>query len=193
MFKSLRVTSLESDTLILIWGALKGVIIMSYRHLTFADRNKLEALTKAGHTPKYIAAYLCCHVSTIYRELRRGAYDHMNTDLILVRSYSADIAQHDYDYKQTSKGAALKIGNDYGLMSYIEDMILSQKYSPDAVIGRIHQQRLIFNTDICTRTLYNYINSGLFLNLTNKDLPMRGKCKKSYRHIRSEQVKMPLA
>ena len=30
-------------------------------------------------------------------------------------SYSADIAQADYDYKQTSKGAPIKLGKDYAL------------------------------------------------------------------------------
>jgi IS30 family transposase len=42
-----------------------------------------------------------------------------------------------------------------------------------------------FETMICTRTLYNYIDKGVFLNLTNKDLPREGKMqKRGYKRVR---------
>ena len=44
---------------------------------------------------------------------------------------------------------------------------------------------MLFKVTICTKTLYNYIDSGLFLNISNKDLPIKrhGK-KRDYKPIR---------
>ena len=42
------------------------------RVLTWTERIQIEALLKAKHTPKEIAAQLGKHYSTIYRELHRG-------------------------------------------------------------------------------------------------------------------------
>jgi IS30 family transposase len=88
-------------------------------------------------------------------------------------SYSADVAQADYDRKATLKGPGLKIGNDHALAKHIEQKILQEKYSPDAVIMELRAGKYSFKTSICTRTLYNYIDQGVFANLTNKDLPAR--------------------
>ena len=49
-------------------------------------------------------------------------------------SYSADVAQADYDRKATLKGPGLKIGNDHALAKHIEQKILQGKYSPGAVV-----------------------------------------------------------
>ena len=43
-----------------------------------------------------------------------------------------------------------------------------------------------YKTKLCFKTIYNYIDQGLFLTLTNKDLPVKkdGK-KRNYHHIRT--------
>lgn len=43
-----------------------------FKHLTKADRIKIEALLKAGHSIKEIADLLHVHRSTIYREVKQG-------------------------------------------------------------------------------------------------------------------------
>lgn len=53
-----------------------------------------------------------------------------------------------------------------------------------------------FKTRICTKTLYNYIDQGIFPNLTNKDLPREGKelkrkqrrVRRSYRNIDGKSI-----
>lgn len=157
-----------------------------HRQLNYADRLKIEALYRAKHTNKEIAQLIGVHVSTIYREIKRGLFKRLdNSDSwLFYDEYSADVAQKDYKYKQTSKGAPLKIANDHNLARYIETMIIEHKHSPDAVIGRIRAQGLTFDTSICTRTLYRYIDAGLFLRLTNKHLLMRGERKRTYAKIR---------
>ena len=78
----------------------------TFRHLGYADRIKIEVLRKTGTSVRDMAAYIGCSVSTIYRELKRGQYKRLTSELVTVSACSADIAQKDYDYKTTAKGAA---------------------------------------------------------------------------------------
>ena len=52
-----------------------------FKHFTFNDRLRLEVLVKAKHKPKEIAEILHFHISTIYRELGRGQFEALNSDL----------------------------------------------------------------------------------------------------------------
>lgn len=52
-----------------------------FKQLSRADRLKLEALLKAGHGKQEIADQIGVHVSTIYREIKKGTYTHTNSDL----------------------------------------------------------------------------------------------------------------
>lgn len=156
-----------------------------FKHLSYNDRLKIEAMDNAGRTPKEIAEKLGVHISTIYRELKRGRYEHLNgEDWTTDERYSPDIAEEAYRANLAAKGAPLKIGADHELANYIENRIVNDKYSPAAVLGEIHVKGLEFNTTICTSTLYSYIDKGVFLELTNKDLPVKGKKKRTYRHVR---------
>ena len=106
----------------------------------------------------------------------------LNSELMEYKAYCADVAQRKYYENAVNKGRGYKIGNDHELVEYIERMIIEEKYSPDAVIGRLKLEENRFKTTLCTKTLYNYIEAGLFLHLTNKDLPVKkdGK-KRTYR------------
>ena len=46
-------------------------------------------------------------------------------------SYSEDVAQADYDRKDTIKGPGLKIGNDNSLAKHKEQKILQENYSTE--------------------------------------------------------------
>lgn len=128
-------------------------------------------------------------MSTVYRELHRGMYKRMTSDLVMVPAYSADIAQKDYDYKSTNKGADLKISNDFELVAYIEQKIIEEQYSPAAVLGEIRETGKEFKTTICTKTLYNYIDKQVFLNVTNEHLLRKRFKKQKYDkvHIRTKK------
>jgi IS30 family transposase len=71
-------------------------------------------------------------------------------------------------------------------VKYIEKKIIEDKYSPDAVIGEIEKKGMKFEARICTKTLYNYIDLGdVFLNLTNKDLPVKKDgVKRGYKKVK---------
>ena len=119
------------------------------------------------------------HISTIYREIKRGLYEHRNSNWTTEIRYSSDLAENKYQENLKAKGQDLKIGNDYELAEYIEHRIVKGKLSPLAVIGEIKAKQLKFNTSICVGTLYNYIQKEVFETLTLKHLPMKERKKKN--------------
>lgn len=52
----------------------------TYKQLNWTSRIKLETMLKHGHSKKEIAEELGVHISTVYRELKRGTYEHLNSD-----------------------------------------------------------------------------------------------------------------
>lgn len=159
-----------------------------YRRLTNYDRLVIEAYYNAGYSQIDIADLLGVHRSTICRELRKGMYEHLNTNYTTRKAYSSNLAQDYTDFQATSKGKELKIADDHDLASFLEKKIAHDKYSPDAVLHLIRNDpelSIRFKVSISTTTLYRYIDKGLFLNLTNKDLPHAHK--RSYNRVRRIQ------
>lgn len=162
---------------------------MAYKHLTFNDRLKIEAWQKVGIKPRVMADKLGVHISTIYRELKRGEYERLNSDYTTEKRYSPDIAEDKYQEHLRAKGAPLKIGSDHEYAQYIEYKIRVEKYSPRAVLGEIKRQGVEFNTTISAPTLYRYIEQGVFLTITNKNLPVkRNKDKHKYNKVRAARA-----
>jgi IS30 family transposase len=154
----------------------REVNMRTFKHFTFNDRLRLEVLKKAGHKPKEIAEILHFHVSTIYRELKRGEFEALNSDLTTETRYSPDIAQEYMNGVLTAKGADLKIGNEKEFADRIEDIIINEGYSPAAALAKVKAEGIDFT--VCVTTLYSYIDKGVFLNLTLKDLPEKRKGEK---------------
>jgi IS30 family transposase len=99
--------------------------------------------------------------------------------------YSAEVGQLQYDRQGTAKGPALKIGKDHNLVKYLEKAIGKDGESPYAAIQNITNKKLQFDTTICFKTVYNYLDNNLFLNISNKDLPVKKNLKKrNYKKIR---------
>ncbi len=111
-----------------------------FSHVTRSDRITIEAMLKAGSSRQEIADKIGVHVSTIYREEKRGRYIHTNSDLTEEERYSPDIADEKYRENLKAKGPDLKIGKDHKLAEYIEDKIVNEDYSPGAVLGEIKQK-----------------------------------------------------
>lgn len=122
-----------------------------HKHLTWTDRLKIEKGLKEGLKPCAIADRLHVHNTTIYRELKRGRYTHLNSDLTTEERYSPEIAQQRYEENLKAKGGELKIGNDYELSAFIEKKIGEEGYSPAAVVGEIKRLGLTFKTEISER------------------------------------------
>ena len=150
-----------------------------YKQINRDERMKIEALHTAGYSITEIAKQMNRNYTTIYREIRRGRTTQRNSDWTERTIYSADLAQMKYEVNKKQCGRELKIGNDYKFLNYIEKKIADEKYSPAATLMEIKKENIKFDTEICLTTLYNYIKSGVFLNLTLEELPYRRKKKKA--------------
>lgn len=155
-----------------------------FRHLSWTDRLKIEQMLKDGRHYQDIADEIGVHLRTIYNEVKRGRYIHTNSDLTEEERYSPDIAEMAYREHLAAKGPDLKIGKDHDLAQYIEKKIGEEGYSPAAVLGEIKESGLEFEMSICETTLYSYIEKGVFLTITNADLPEKSKKKRPYKHVR---------
>ena len=151
----------------------------------------LEALYNSGFSVKNIAIQLGFSESGIYQELRRGYYMHRNSDWTETKRYSSEKAQRAADYKASGKGAPLKIGNDIEFANFVEDMVLSG-YSPDAILLYIKDNGLKFKTKVCRVTLYSYIEKGIFLRISNKNLLRKGQRKiRTVKHTTPKKLPDP--
>ena len=159
-----------------------------HKHLTWTDRLKIEKGLKEGLKPCAIADRLHVHNTTIYRELKRGRYTHLNSDLTTEERYSPEIAQQRYEENLKAKGGELKIGNDYELSAVIEKKIGEEGYSPAAVVGEIKRLGLTFKTEISEKTIYNYIDKGIFYGISRESLPERGERKRKYDKVERKKA-----
>lgn len=144
------------------------------KHITEKERYQIEILLKEGYKPQQIADILNKCVRTIYYEIKRGKTVQRESRTWTEKEvYLADVAQRKYEEHKSNCGRNLKIGNDYKLIEYIEYWIGKERYSPYAVLRKIKNKQLSFKAEICVKTLYNYIDQNLFLNISNKNLPAK--------------------
>ena len=154
------------------------------KHLNYEERIRIEALYKIGATPTCIGAQVERSRRTIERELEKGMVEQLSTHLVEYKTYSADVGQQVHDGRATNKGPCLKIGKDHKLAEYLEKSIMEGN-SPYASLQIIKNDNLKFETTICVKTLYKYIDNGLFLVISNKDLLVKKSDKKrDYHKIR---------
>lgn len=159
-----------------------------YKHLTWTQRLTIENYLKIKMPIKEIAERISVHISTVYREIKRGRYEHINgATWISEDRYSPDISEKRYRDNLAAKGSPIKLGNDYELAEYIENRICDDRLSPAAVLGEIKHKKLPFKTSICTATLYSYIEKGVFFRLTLKQLPNKAKYKKKNRKLKAKR------
>ena len=124
----------------------------NYKHLTWRERLIIETRLKDGWSKQRIADELGRHVSTIYREIKRGLGIQRTTELIDRERYIPDIAQARYEDHYPDKGPGLKIGKDHRLARYLEAALKGGNRSPEAALGEIKAKGLVFDTEISVRT-----------------------------------------
>lgn len=164
--------------------------VKRYKHFTERERYKLEGYLEGGLAIKEIALKLGKHESTIYREIRKGTVLRISYQLQEYSAYKANVAQQAYENKVINRERSLKIGKDRDLEAYIRNRIINDRYSPDAVIGEIKRKGLKFKGLICVKTLYSYIERGIFSGISNANLwEKRKQKKKTYKRIRRVSIK----
>lgn len=139
-----------------------------YRRLDWSDRLCIEAMYNNGNSCACIARYLGFAPSSIYREVKHGLYEHLGAETTKRPwRYSAQIAQDYADYQATSKGADIKLSNNY---SYAQE--IAQKVRLGVSVDTIvNIKKRNGEWTVSTTTLYRYIDRGYIPGVTSKHLP----------------------
>lgn len=146
---------------------------MGKHYIRESERYQLEVLLQEKYTIKQIADILGHKYHTIYHEIKRGTVKQLTTHWEEIFVYKADYAQKCYDEQISNRGRNLKIGNDHEFAQYIETMIRDKKYSPEALLLKAKSDNRCFQSPVCFKTIYNYLDMGLFLGTANSDLPYK--------------------
>ena len=155
-----------------------------YNQLTLNDRLILEKMLKTNKfTKQEIADTIGCSRNTIYREIRKGTVQQLDSNYKEVYFYCGDTAHRITINNKKKQGAKLKAINDKELMMFIYKKIAIDKYSPRAVAKYIEKHKLKFKYHISDFTIYRYIKEGYFKNLTMSDLPYEKTYKKKYQKV----------
>lgn len=142
-------------------------------YVTERQRYEIELLLSEKYSLSRISEVLGIKYHTLWHEVKRGTVKQIDTHLREFYAYKADYAQTVYNHSVSNRGRNLKIGADHKLAAYIEDMVKNKKYSPEALLRHAKNEHIQFSTTLCYKTIYNYFDSGLFLNASVEDLPVK--------------------
>lgn len=117
---------------------------MKYKHLTAADRSKMEVLLLKKYTMTEVAKTLGFHKSTISRELRKRKAP---------KGYFGEYAQLNYE-EQRERCGRKKILSYSKYRNHVINR-LSLGWSPETISGRLKFKRA--NWSICKETIYRFI------------------------------------
>lgn len=138
------------------------------KYLNRDERMQIEMLLRQKYRPSQIARLLGRDVRTIHRELRRGAVEHLDTELRRSIVYNADRAQDVHELNATAKGPQLKIGTNHSMVEFIRFHIAENRYSPE-VVAHLMKQAALEDT-VSAKTIYSYIDMGLIPEVSNETL-----------------------
>lgn len=127
----------------------------NFKHLSITKRIQIETLLEHKVPVKEIAESLDVHISTIYRELKRGTsvnkvknYNYNERADSALELYSPTIADEKYRFNLQHKGLPPKLDKDSELVNYIENKIINKKLTPSSVLEEIKEKNLQFKTTI---------------------------------------------
>lgn len=140
-------------------------------HLSWEDRLIIERMLKKKCSKSVIADAVGCCRATVYNEIKRGQYEHLNNNLTTEMRYSPEIAERKYCEHLSRTGPEPKLVKDPELRSYIEQTILEKDFSPEAVLISGDYAIQEFEERITSvNTIYKGIDRGYFPKLTRFDL-----------------------
>ena len=155
----------------------------SYKHLSEAERGKIEAYLSIGLKPAEIARRLGRNRSTITREINRGSITQVkkvNRQKVYYQRYYADAAHNRYRHaREASYYLKLDCVSDDFLRAFTEAM--REKPRVHSVDTFVHTYKLQHGDAVVpsTKTLYNYIHQGL-LEIKVIDLPRAVRIRKKF-------------
>jgi IS30 family transposase len=144
-----------------------------YQQLGEGERYKIEALNRAKVSISETARQLGRDRRTIQREMKRGTVEQIKGNYETKLLYCADAGERVKKERAANKGRPLKIGNNHALANHLEQKIVQEQYSPDAALAQWRTGHEADAQTVSTKTVYNYIDMGLFAGIRNGDLPVK--------------------
>lgn len=157
----------------------------SFQHLTCYQRGQIQALMEQKVPKTQIARQVGISRSTLYEELKRGTVDQRRSDLTTYRKYFAETGQIVYTQHRQACRKPYKLNQAHEFIQHVEQAILKEKLSPDAICGRAKLKKM-FPVTICTKTIYNYIDLGL-IGVKNIDLLLKVRRNTKNHHCRKNR------
>lgn len=132
----------------------------SYRHLTQADRDRLQALRDTGTKQKEIARIIKVDPATISREIARNRRKYRKKKNIKNKNarYEAGVAQHKaYVKRKYAKYQGMKINENKDLRRYIIQG-LKRYWNPDEISGKMKREGKSFYAS--KTAIYEWLRSA---------------------------------
>ena len=153
----------------------------TFKHLNAFRRGQIEAMLRLGIPKVKIAKDLGIARSTLYEEIKRGMVTQKRSDWTYYEQYFAHSGQLRYERNRQNSGKPSKFNAAQDFIGYVEEQILKEKRSPDAICGRAKRMNL-FEVSVCTKTIYNDIAIGL---LKVKNIDLRQKVRRKHKEKKS--------
>lgn len=159
------------------------------KHLNSEERMIIQLRLQDGYTPYKIAKALGRALNTVLNEIRRGS----TTQIIAnkkVEMYLASTGKIVYDNNRKSSCKQFKRLKCSDFIDYVTTKIKEDKWSPDACFGYALSKNLFTRDEmVCTKTLYNYIDSGL-MSVKNTDLHLKLRYNTKSNRVRKNKKKL---
>lgn len=159
----------------------------TFKHLSEYERGEIFAMIKLGHSISSIARHLNRSRTTIYNELKRGSVEQIKNGY-KVMVYYPDSGQAQYERNRENSKKKFKALECIDFIRFVEDSFKKKSWSLDECCGRAKLENM-FKKTVCTKTLYNYVESG-FLKIKNIDLPQKLKRISKSTKVRSNKKKL---
>ena len=142
------------------------------KHLNAYERGQIALLHSEGMSAYTIAKRLNRASNTIRNELKRGAVSQIKTNKT-VDIYFPDTGQRIYENNRKNCGPKFKLLECENFIEHVIDEFYNSDHSIDSICGSAKLHNKFPNSEmICTKTLYNYIDTGL-LEIKNIDLSLK--------------------
>lgn len=157
------------------------------QHLSFEERVTIELRLKDGWNINQIAKELKRSYNAIKNEVARG------TVLLYrgkVKRYKARAGQAAYELNRQRCVKTTKLLECMRFIRYVEQHFEEDRWSLDACAGHAVESGEFSREEIvCTKTLYNYVDSGV-MHIKNIDLPEKVSRKLKHERVRQNKRKL---
>lgn len=138
------------------------------KHLTYEDRVLISLRLGDGWSVIKIAKELNCAPNTVRNEIKRGTISLYNGS---VKRYKPKVGQALYEEHRLHCGRCCDYLAKSEFIAYVEKHFREDNWSLDACFGRaLRDGKFPRQQMVCTKTLYRYVDLGLF-SIHNIDLP----------------------